>query len=120
MAQRVLIVEDDRDIAETVQEIIRLDAPHFETVLAVNGHEAEQALAEEPRPCLIFLDLHMPQMGGDEFLERKRHDPRTKEIPVVVMTATQESRDGSDHVTRTIYKPFELSVILQELDNHCP
>lgn len=119
MRQRVLIVEDDYDIAQTLQEIIRLDAPQFETVVAQDGKEGERILNEEPKPCLVFLDLHMPRMNGDEFLDRKRANMETRDVPVVVMTATSEQREGIDHVTRTIHKPFELVAILKEIDKHC-
>lgn len=119
MVKRVLIVEDDQDIAEAVQDVIRLDAPHFETIVATDGAEGERRLTEDPRPCLVFLDLHMPGMGGDEFLRRKWSNDRTRNIPVVVMTATNESRTGVDHVIRTIHKPFDIVAILQEIDAHC-
>lgn len=119
MVQRVLIVEDDPDIAQAVEEIIRLDAPAFETVVAHDGQEGERILNGEPKPCLVFLDLHMPRMSGDEFLDRKKNNPHTKDVPVVVLTATAEDRTDVDHVTRTIHKPFELISILRELDEHC-
>lgn len=119
MAQRVLIVEDDPDIAITLQEIIGLEAPQFETVIAHDGKEGERILSQDPMPCLVFLDLHMPRMNGDEFLSRKWANLETRDVPVVVMTATNEQREGVDHVTRTIHKPFELVAILRQIEKHC-
>lgn len=121
MGRWVLIVEDDEDIAEAIKEIIRLESPHHEVVIAGDGRVALDTLhTREPVPCLVFLDLHMPDLGGDAFLLRKHADLRTRDVPVVVMTATPGEHTGKDRVTRTIHKPFELIAILEELDEHCP
>ena len=49
-------------------------------------------LAAEHRPDLILLDLHLPDIGGDEVLAKLRADERTKDIPVVVLSADATDR----------------------------
>jgi len=47
----------------------------------------------EQRPHLVLLDIHLPRIGGLEILRRLKNDPRTRTIPVVMLTVSQQSRD---------------------------
>lgn len=49
--------------------------------------------AGEPPPTVVMLDLNMPRVGGLEVLERLRNDPRTRLVPVVILTSSDEQRD---------------------------
>lgn len=82
----VLIVDDDRDIRETLGEIIA-DAGHG-IHLAANGAEALSALQSGVRPGAIVLDLMMPIMDGWEFLRRRNDVPHAADVPVVVISAS--------------------------------
>ena len=81
--RRVLVIDDD----EIVRYVLRQKLYRHEIVEAVDG---EQGLAEarRMRPDVILLDLVMPDLRGTEVLERLAADESTREIPVVLLTAT--------------------------------
>jgi two-component system response regulator len=62
---------------------------------------------------LILLDLKLPKVGGDEVLQRCKSDPRTRSIPVVVLTSSREERDLTDTyklgVNSYVVKPLDFS-----------
>jgi CheY-like chemotaxis protein len=84
-APQVLLVEDDRDVRESVQEV--LEGAGYETVIAPDGRAALDVLQAVPAPALILLDLMMPVLSGAEFMEIRSRDPRLITIPVVLLTA---------------------------------
>ena len=81
---RVLVVDDDRDINEAVREGLRLAG--YDAVPALTGGDA---LAEVDRqlPDLVLLDQMLPDVDGVEVCRRLRASPRTKEIPIIFLTA---------------------------------
>jgi len=86
MALRVLVVDDDAGIRETLARLLR--AKGCEVSTATDGSDALRILrGEEPKPNAIVLDLMMPVMGGWEFLEAKADDATIRAIPVFVTTA---------------------------------
>lgn len=113
-AQRtILIVDDDRDIRETLKELVEQEG--FAALCAENG---EQALAELRAggglPCVILLDLTMPVMDGFAFRSAQLADPTLAQVPVVVMTADgnledKRKRIGCEHVLR---KPMDVDELL--------
>ena len=91
-SQSILIVEDD----ETTREMLRksLEKNDFKVRSAVNGKEALEKVSET-KPGLIILDLMMPEMDGFEFAERLRENKEWLDIPVVVITAKDLTKE--DH-----------------------
>ena len=91
-SQTILIVEDD----ETTREMLRksLEKNDFKVRSAVNGKEALEKVSET-KPGLIILDLMMPEMDGFEFAERLRENKEWLNIPVVVITAKDLTKE--DH-----------------------
>ena len=89
----ILIVEDDRDIRETMVDILVDEG--YEVVAARHGAEALDCLRGAALlPCLIVLDLMMPVMDGKTFRQHQRLDPRLAEIPVLILSA---DRAVSEH-----------------------
>ena len=70
MAKRILIVEDDVDLAQLVAETLEIAG--YSTAIAANGAEALEHLRMDERPDLIMLDLMMPVMDGWKFREEQR------------------------------------------------
>jgi two-component system, OmpR family, phosphate regulon response regulator PhoB len=105
----VLVVDDERDLLSVLD--FNLRSGGFETLLATTG---EQALAHLRRrvPDLVLLDLMLPDVSGTELCARIKSDPRTKHVPVVMLTAKGEEIDrvvgfevgADDYVT----KPFSV------------
>jgi two-component system phosphate regulon response regulator PhoB len=112
----VLLVDDERDLLSLVD--FNLRAAGFETLLATTG---EQALAQLRRriPDLILLDVMLPDVSGTEICRQIKGDPRTKHVPVVMLTAKGEEVDrvvgfelgADDYVT----KPFSVRELVLRL-----
>lgn len=81
----VLVVEDSDAIRRNL--VLTLESAGYTTRQAGNGREALAALAREPRPAAILLDVVMPEMNGWEFLrEREARFPELADIPVILFT----------------------------------
>jgi len=109
----VLVVEDDKSLRDLLKK--RLKELDVKCIEAENGKQAVEAL-EKHSPRLIILDIIMPVMDGFKVLEHVRNNPRTKSIPVMVITADKniETRNrifqmGAEDFTT---KPFELEDII--------
>src|SRR5487761_1513827 len=90
MSARILVV-DDVDVNVKVLEA-KLSAEHFQVSSASDGITALE-VAQRDHPDLILLDVMMPRMDGFETCRRLKADPRTADIPVVMVTALSEPSD---------------------------
>jgi len=84
MAKKILIVEDDKVLAETLYKIL-VDTGLYEIAVA-NGGEAGLQLADEFKPDLIILDLLMAGMSGMDLLSKWQETGLSKHVPIVVAT----------------------------------
>jgi two-component system response regulator len=92
--RRILLVEDDRNHRWVMKRV--LDSAFGDEISVEEAESGEKALDRAARPPsvdLILLDLHLPGMGGLEVLKRLRANPRTKGLPIVVLTSSQEKDD---------------------------
>lgn len=89
---KIAVVEDDQAIAQMYR--IKFEAEGYEVETAANG-KLGLALAEDMRPDIILLDLMMPEMNGDEMLQKLRATDWGKKIKVIVLTnmGEQEAPD---------------------------
>lgn len=112
LSARVLVVEDDPDIAELVTRY--LDRAGFATERVMSGKEALDAIAVKA-PDLIVLDLMLPQVDGLEVCRRVRASERTAGIPIIMLTARAEESErivglelgGDDYIAKP-FSPNEL------------
>ncbi len=109
----ILLVEDNPSDAELTQRALRKSELGARLAIARDGAEAlEYLLSNRPRPKVIFLDLKLPKIDGIEVLRRVRSDDRTRSIPVVVLTSSQEERDIKEcyklGVNSYVVKPVEF------------
>ena len=86
----VLVVDDNQQNRELLQAY--LEDVDCRAIPAVDGPEALEILAKDP-PDLILLDVMMPKMSGFEVCKRIKNDPKTSEIPVIMVTALNEFGD---------------------------
>lgn len=106
---RILVVEDNADLRESITEILALHG--FLASGAENGKAALNELQQSQiPPALILLDLAMPVMDGMTFLHHFKQIPWLKKIPVLLMTA-QEVPPATD-VAAVLPKPFTPSSLL--------
>ena len=109
----ILLVEDNPNDAELTQRALRKNDLGARLTIAKDGAEAlEYLLSSRPRPKVIFLDLKLPKIDGIDVLRRLRADDRTRSIPVVVLTSSQEERDIAEcyklGVNSYVVKPVEF------------
>jgi len=120
MPHRVLVVEDDLEIRETLVEVLEDFGVH--ALSACNGQEALETLRDATRrPCLILLDLMMPVMDGRAFREAQLKYPELREIPVVLLSAYAdlEAISVKMGVKRVIHKPLRLHDLRSSVEEFC-
>jgi two-component system phosphate regulon response regulator PhoB len=112
MGSRILVVEDEIDLAELVAFNLRA-AGHEVTV----AHDGNTALAEiqRGRPDLLVLDVMLPDLSGIEVCRRLRRNPQTVRLPVIMLTARTDEVDrvvgfevGADDYVPKPFSPREL------------
>jgi CheY-like chemotaxis protein len=86
----ILIVDDDQQNVELLQAY--LEDIDCRTAVAYDGIRALKIVSENP-PDLILLDVMMPKMSGFEVCKRIKNDPKTADIPVIMVTALNEYGD---------------------------
>jgi len=112
---RILIIEDEADLAATLKYSLAREG--FEAITAETGAEALRAAhGAGPVPSLILLDLMLPDMPGVEVCRRLRADPRTRSVPIIMVTAKTDEIDrvvgfevGADDY---VAKPFSVRELL--------
>jgi DNA-binding response OmpR family regulator len=80
---RVLLIEDDPRVRQLYELVLTME--EYDVIVAVNGEEGLQK-SEEELPDLIFLDLRIPKISGLDLLQMMRNNPKTKDIPVVILS----------------------------------
>jgi CheY-like chemotaxis protein len=104
-------VDDDDDLRESLAEI--LEHAGYETVTAPNGEVAvELLLADDARPSLVVLDLHLPVLDGRELLTILRMHPATAKIPVIVVTSDSSPADLAYRIDGFFRKPVQVEALL--------
>lgn len=111
---KILAVDDDDSIRELLA--LQLTRHGYEVLTAVDGAEA---LAKAPQAEFILLDLMLPEIDGYEVCRRLKSDERTKEIPIIMLTAKAEEIDtvlglelGADDY---LAKPFSMRELLARI-----
>ncbi len=112
----VLVLEDDRDVAQTVGELI--EDQGFRAICVGNGREA-LAVLEHERPCLMLVDVFMPVMNGIEFLRAVKARATLADIPRVIMTAANDHMIGVKEDVSVLYKPVDFEALKMMLEKYC-
>ena len=114
----VLVVEDDLQIAAVLTDL--LESEGYRVTTSVNGAAVGQAQAEPPD--LVLLDVMMPGMDGTEVCRHLNADPRTRDVPVVFLTAMPPDVLAPRLVGCTyrtvIRKPFSLTEVLDTVERY--
>lgn len=113
MSKTVLIVDDEKDIVETLKFI--LESEGLNCIVAYDGEEALN-LAKTKAPDLIVLDVMLPKINGYKVCRLLKFDSNYKQIPILMVTARTQEEDkiigeetgANEYVT----KPFDIETIL--------
>lgn len=114
----VLIVDDNKDAADTLAMLVRM-AGH--RVYVAYGGETALQMAKQQKPEVIFLDIGLPKMDGYQVAERLRQQPETTDVFLVAITGYEQVSDR-EHFTEVgfnlhLLKPADLGSILRLLDS---
>jgi len=111
-AGRILVVEDERDVAELLRYNLARDG--YDVVVAATGSDAVKQ-AHEVHPDVVLLDIMVPQLNGWEICRRLKQDAETRAIPVIMVTGRVEEGDkvlgfevGADDYVTKPFSPREL------------
>lgn len=113
---RVLVIEDERDLVDGL--VYNLQRQGYETIVAHDGQEGLRK-AQTHLPDLILLDIMLPGLSGTEELRELRGGERTRDIPIIILSARTEETDqvvgfslgADDYVT----KPFSPRILMERI-----
>jgi two-component system response regulator VicR len=116
--KQILCIEDEPEMIDLIRLI--LGRRGFEVVGAAGGKEGLEKVRQQP-PELVLLDLMMPDMDGWEVYQQIKADEKTKDIPVIVVTAKAQSIDKvlGLHIAKVddyIAKPFSPQDLLNSVE----
>tara|TARA_R110002095_G_scaffold213825_1_gene205000 strand:- start:2295 stop:2732 length:438 start_codon:yes stop_codon:yes gene_type:complete len=111
----ILFVDDNRTIQKIVKNIVDESEFRLDVISALTGEDAIEILYNKdgaPKPSIILLDLNLPAMNGQEVLKAIQQDKDLQNIPVVVLTASDDQEEINDlkkQGARECYtKPFDF------------
>lgn len=117
--KRILVVDDEVDLVETVRFSIELEG--YDVLVAYNGEEGLNQARKE-NPDLILLDLMLPKLDGYKVCRLLKFDERYKNIPILMLTAKTQDKDkaigmetGADEY---ITKPFEIDELVKKVKHY--
>ena len=115
--KKILIVDDKLEVVELVKAT--LEGEDYQVIDASDGREALEKIGKE-KPNLVLLDIIMPKIDGFEVLDKVKKNPKTKDTPVIMLTARGQKLD-KDKGRRLgaqdyIVKPFSPSHLLHKIE----
>jgi CheY-like chemotaxis protein len=115
----ILLVEDSVDVRQSMEWLLTMQG--YAVVTAIHGADALRKLRGGLVPCLILLDLQMPEMDGFEFRTAQLQDPQLARIPVVVYSGFSDARTAAGQLNATAYlqKPLDLDALLTVVEKCC-
>lgn len=114
MPARILIVEDQPDVAELIDVVLKGEG--YIVAVARDGAQGLM-LARDWNPDLILMDIMLPNVDGGTLISRLRREPETARIPIVAMSASSTLRDRSAELEADalLSKPFDVDAMLVQV-----
>jgi two-component system alkaline phosphatase synthesis response regulator PhoP len=117
--ETILLIEDEKNIVELVK--YNLEREGFRVLTAIKGN-AGLAMALKEKPALVILDLMLPELGGLDICKTLKHNDKTCNIPVIMLTAKSTETDkvvglelGADDYMTKPFSPRELVARIKAL-----
>ena len=119
--QAVLVVDDTPANIQILMETLKHE---YRIIAAVNGERALQLAASTPPPDIILLDVMMPEMDGYEVCAKLKSDAKTRDIPIIFITAMSDTKDETrglelgavDYITKPISPPVVMARVKSHLE----
>jgi CheY-like chemotaxis protein len=112
----IVVAEDYPDISQLVGDLLRDEGYQVEVV--ANGSEVIEAVLRN-HPCLLLLDLSLPDVPGNEVLRQLTQNPDTSDVPVVIVSAYTEHLQTAPMVRAVVNKPFDIGTLLETVAEVC-
>jgi CheY-like chemotaxis protein len=117
----IIVIDDDKRLVELIQQF--LEGHGFTVYTALDGLHAHP-MAEARQPALLIMDVDMPITNGLQALEKLRGDPKTKDIPVIMLTGVSSGEvfpmiENKPRVSH-IKKPVSLEDLLSMVHHFIP
>jgi two-component system chemotaxis response regulator CheY len=118
-AFEILVVDDDRAHRAVVRHV--LNHAGFDVCEAENGALAYERLVHptDSLPGLVIVDGHMPAMNGWELAAKMTRDPRLSQVPVIMLSGTNQPIAPSDGIREFFEKPFDAQRLVAAVRKHC-
>lgn len=115
--KRIVICDDDEGILDMLE--IVLEGSGY-TIIPVQNSLHIYDVIEREHPDLLLLDLWMPVLSGDQVLKSLRANPKTHELPVIIISASRDGKQIAADAGATDYmaKPFDLDFLLQKVQQY--
>ena len=111
----MLVIEDEPVIRHAVAEF--LEDSGYEVAQAEDGPDALASMRVSV-PDVVIVDLQLPTMGGSEFVQEMRADPRLAAVPIVILSAAPDLAEAAEALGArgALAKPFHLDILLAVID----
>ena len=115
MTRHVLIVEDDPSLGDVIADVLR--SAGYEVTALTSGFGVAGAVRRLD-PCAVLLDLGLPFRPGSSVLADLKADPRTRHVPVLVLSGMTEalSAERRSQAAAVLSKPIDMSDLLDAID----
>lgn len=115
---KILVIDDEFDITKVLKK--RLSSAGFEAIIAMDGYQGTE-FAYKELPDLIILDLMLPAGGGLSVLKNLKRSVKTRDIPIVVLTAMHDEKYKKDvlgeGVDAYLEKPYDIEKLVEVINS---
>jgi CheY-like chemotaxis protein len=114
VGSRILVVEDQHDVAELIQVVLRGEG---HTVAIARDGAQGLMLSRDWKPDLILMDIMLPGVDGGTLISRLRQEPNTADLPIIAMSASRTLRDRTEELQADalLSKPFDVDALLVQV-----
>ncbi len=117
MTTRVFIAEDEPNILESLSFLLGREG--WEVTSALDGNSAMEQLNDGTLPDVVILDIMLPHRNGFDILRQLRAAPRTRDLPVIVLTAKGQEKDRKTAeeigANAFVTKPFSNKDVVEQV-----
>jgi DNA-binding response OmpR family regulator len=116
MERKILVVDDNQDILEVLQLILEMEGYR---VICLNNGDALDDTIDQIQPNLILMDIMLGSFDGRDLCNNLKENPATKEIPVIMLSASHEAFAAEGKSCRAeafIPKPFEIADLVGNVE----